>query len=105
MGSVCQKQKYTYVTNMPYKGGLYTGHIDCKSRPFATYGELQFDNSQYHGGFYKGLYHGDGTLRFSNGDYYSGEWAMGKKNGSGVEYYKEHNHIHTGVWKKDQLVE
>ena len=106
MGIICdrfKRAKYTYEVNMPYRDGLYTGFVDNKLRPCTTYGELQFTHSEYHGGFHKGLYHGDGTFRWSSGDYYSGEWTHGKKNGTGVMYIKSTNVIHTGRWKNDQL--
>lgn len=41
------------------------------------------DGSVYAGTFKTGARHGHGTCRFSNGDYYTGNWSAGKMSGLG----------------------
>jgi len=60
----------------------------------------------YTGNFKKGYPNGKGMYKWSTGEYYDGEWLMGKREGIG-EYHHTVNGsevIQSGVWKNDKYL-
>ena len=43
---------------------------------------------------------GYGTMNYSNGDIYSGEWKSGRKHGKGTMYYDDGS-VHIGKWSNE----
>jgi len=79
-----------------------TWHNRAASRPI-TQGS-HYSGSVYH----QNARHGKGTLSFSDGDVYEGEWNMGKCEGVGTMRYSETSLIspvpfrsYTGAWRAD----
>ena len=60
-----------------------------------------FKNKPYIGEYKDGLYHGQGTYTFDNGDKYEGDWKDGKQNGKGIYIWgKVSSEKWGGGWKK-----
>ncbi len=55
----------------------------------------------YIGQFKRGLYHGKGKLKSLNGDWTDGEWAMGKRNGKGQQYFARTKGWYDGYFRDD----
>ena len=51
----------------------------------------------YTGGFNDGVFHGQGTMTFSNGTKYVGEFKVGYMHGQGKMFFPD-GHDHEGVW-------
>jgi len=47
-------------------------------RPHGQGDYLLVDGSVYSGQFYEGLFHGNGSLKFPNGDHFDGVWSLGQ---------------------------
>jgi hypothetical protein len=79
------------VTNSKTDGNEYILQINN--------GKIIFANgTKYNGSLYKGLPHGQGTMKYPNGTVYEGQWKDGKKNGQGTMKYANGN-IYKGEWK------
>jgi hypothetical protein len=93
------------------KSSLWTGSGDS-ARPVypckVTYGAEGKDGF-YHGYMMAGKRHGEGTMKYANGDVYSGMWKEGKKYGKGTYVFNttkykfvgdhwEMGKIQTGRW-------
>ena len=59
---------------------------------------------RYEGEFYKGLRHGYGTLFYSNGDFFFGNFRKGNIHGKG-SYTKPGSYKIAAVWEENNLVE
>jgi hypothetical protein len=60
----------------------------------------------YTGSFKKGYPNGKGIYKWSTGEYYDGEWVMGKRHGIG-EYHnihEGHEVVQSGIWKDDRYL-
>ena len=55
----------------------------------------------YEGGYLNGKYHGQGVIKFSNGDRYVGNFQYGKRNGYGTYYWKDGGKV-AGTFHNDQ---
>ncbi len=74
-----------------------------------THGKQQFlsvqsDRDWYDGDFWNGKFHGQGTLRWRNGDQYVGEWKAlpeghGKRDGQGRMQYAN-GQVEDGLWQQ-----
>ena len=62
-------------------------------------GTMQWSNGdKYTGEWKNGITHGQGTMQWSNGDRYTGEWKNGKPNGQGTMQWASGDE-YVGVWK------
>lgn len=67
-----------------YDGTCVSG--DCKNGT----GTMHYSNGNtYTGEWVDGMRHGEGTLHIYGGDKYVGEWNNNKMNGQGTLYYKD----------------
>ncbi|MCM3785711.1 hypothetical protein M3231_22335 [Neobacillus mesonae] len=63
----------------------------------------------YYGEVKDGVPHGSGTIKWGNGKQYSGQFALGKRSGTGKyinEYVQEgelHKVVYSGDWKNDKM--
>ena len=48
--------------------------------------------------------HGRGTITFSDGERYVGQWKDDKQHGQGAEVYPD-GKVVKGIWKNDELFE
>mgnify|MGYP006224946407 FL=1 len=54
----------------------------------------------YEGEYKDGVYHGQGTMIYSNRDKYVGEWKDGKENGQGTYTYSDGDtYVYVGEFK------
>ena len=51
-----------------------------------------------------GVFSGQGTMYYANGDIYTGEWAAGKKEGNGTYIFKATEAKVAGTWAANVLV-
>ena len=60
----------------------------------------------YTGSFRKGYPNGKGIYKWSTGEYYEGEWLMGKREGLGEYHYSINGKeaLQTGVWENDRFL-
>lgn len=81
----------------------YTG--ECKNHLAHGKGTAKGIDT-YTGIFRKGLPNGKGIYNWSTGEYYEGEWLMGKREGVGEYHYfiNGKDAIQSGVWKKDRYI-
>lgn len=88
------------------KGNRYIGEYK-DDKPWG-HGEMYFSNSDadkrksYNGEWVNGLFEGEGTLVYNNGQAYVGSWSSGMRNGKGTEYYANGDIIYQGEWSNDQ---
>ncbi|KAL7544372.1 hypothetical protein ACHAWF_007755 [Thalassiosira exigua] len=60
---------------------------------------VKVNGGEYFGSFNKrGQKHGEGTMKYDNGNEYSGQWKDNKRDGKGTTKYKSGN-VYTGIWK------
>jgi len=61
---------------------------------------------RYEGSFKKGYPEGKGTYTWSNGDAYTGEWRMGKRDGIGefIQYQENDTILISGVWENGAFI-
>ena len=72
-----------YVETMLYQGATYTGYINGFRRPNGE-GIMKYTNGQeYTGNWVDGVQQGQGMMKYNNGIYY-GEWQNGARNGKGT---------------------
>ena len=84
--------------------GQYEG--ECRKGKASGKGKAE-GTDLYIGEFKEGLPHGKGTYRWKNGDFYEGEWANGKKQGTGgmsIKRSGKTDSVITGFWKKDTYI-
>ena len=78
------------ITSNCLKGDCYSG-----------YGILVTDEGTYKGNFSMGLFDGEGTMKYVNGDYYKGGWSSGSYQGGAIHTTKEGTF--NGVYKAGQM--
>ena len=49
--------------------------------------------------------HGEGILKYNNGEKYVGGFVRNRRNGVGTLYDSEENVIQKGKWENDKLIE
>jgi len=59
----------------------------------------------YHGYMWKNSRHGEGTLKYANGDVYSGNWVAGKKHGMGTYVFNTTKYKFIGNWIGGKMAE
>jgi len=59
--------------------------------------------AKYQGSFREGVYEGQGTMFYANGDIYTGDWAAGLKHGAGCYLYKATGARLQGTWVENVL--
>merc|ERR1712216_835345 len=59
----------------------------------------------YHGYMMNGKRHGEGTMKYANGDVYSGMWKEGKKDGVGTYVFNTTKDKFVGDWVQGQMQE
>jgi len=57
---------------------------------------------RYEGESMEDMSHGNGSMLYANGDFYRGEWVMGKKEGRGLQIYQEGGVQYEGEWQNDK---
>ena len=81
--SVEPESKAVYVRNMTFHGASYSGYVNESRQPNGL-GTMKYsDGSEYTGNWVNGVQQGHGTMKYDNG-VYEGEWRDGKKNGQGT---------------------
>jgi hypothetical protein len=55
----------------------------------------------YEGDFINGIFHGNGIMRYANGDVYEGEWKDDERFGKGIMRYANGD-VYEGEWKDDE---
>ena len=77
--------------------------FEFRNDEFNGQGTLRFANgNRYTGSFSKNRIEGQGTLRYANGDEYTGEFVDGQRHGRGVYTYATGSKF-TGEFREDQL--
>lgn len=78
---------------------------DCKNNLAHGHGNARGIDT-YTGSFRKGYPNGKGLYRWSTGEYYDGEWLMGKREGIGEYHYtfEGKQALQAGVWKNDRYL-
>ena len=72
-----------YVSNQLYHGAIYSGYVNELRQPDGK-GTMKYsDGSEYTGDWVNGVRQGQGTMTYNNG-IYDGEWQNDKKNGNGT---------------------
>lgn len=71
----------------------------CQSLLSAYAIPFDIDCQGYQGASKNGIPHGQGILRYPNGDCYEGEWMDGKRNGRGIYRISSMNAFYEGEWK------
>ncbi len=90
-----------YVDDLRYKDAIYCGYVDPETgRPNGN-GTMSYSNGdEYTGEWVDGLPEGRGIKQYSNGDVYDGMWAGGKRNGHGVYTWSD-GRKYDGEYKDD----
>ena len=65
-------------------------------------GQYNFGKRFYKGNFLNGKFHGEGQLKYSNGDIYYGNFEFNKKDGEGKLVFHNGN-IYEGYFQNDQF--
>lgn len=87
--------------NMVCTGGTYTGYVDQESGQPDGKGTMVYtDGNKYNGEWKNGQCHGDGEMIYANGDTYDGQWQNGVKSGYGV-YTWSNGQVYKGDYKND----
>jgi len=63
----------------------------------------EFNNVIYEGQFKDDVYHGFGRFIYTNGNYYIGNWQMGKRSGRG-KFVDMNGKTYSGLWQNSKLV-
>lgn len=72
-----------YVSKQLYHGAIYSGYVNEFRQPNGK-GTMKYsDGSEYTGDWVNGVRQGQGTMTYNNG-IYDGEWQNDKKNGKGT---------------------
>ncbi len=98
-GIVIYSQDTGCAVKMESISGAYTGK--CK-KGFAHGKGSSEGIDSFTGEFRKGLPHGSGTYTWANGDYYTGKWKYGLKDGEGK--LVSGDSIVEGIWKEDSYM-
>lgn len=72
-----------YVTDQLYQNSTYSGYVNELRQPDGE-GTMEYSNgNEYTGDWVNGIRQGKGTMKYDNG-IYEGEWKNDKKNGEGT---------------------
>lgn len=72
-----------YVSNQSYLGAVYSGYVNELYQPNGK-GTMKYSNgTEYKGDWVNGIRHGKGVIKYNNG-IYEGEWINDKRNGEGI---------------------
>ncbi|KAL9188910.1 hypothetical protein ACHAXT_011400 [Thalassiosira profunda] len=83
-------------TGIRYNNGTYTGQLKG-GRPHGQ-GRMKFENGDiYEGEMKDGVIHGKGVYRYADGNVYDGEWKDGDKHGSGTFTWGDGD-VYEGPW-------
>ncbi|ALM20526.1 hypothetical protein AAT17_04380 [Nonlabens sp. MIC269] len=88
-------------SNQEKKAPTTTTLICKKGNCIDGYGIATKGTIEYEGEFKNGQPHGIIVATQENGNYYRGEYAYGKRNGSGTYYWKETDQYYIGSWKNN----
>lgn len=73
-----------YVTDQSYQGAIYSGYVNELRHPDGE-GTMKYsDGKVYTGDWVDGVQQGQGRMQYNNNDIYDGEWSNGKRNGKGT---------------------
>jgi len=98
-GIIVYSQETECKVKMESISGNYTGNC----RKGLAHGRGSAEGiDRYSGEFRKGLPHGSGTYTWANGDYFTGYWKNGLKEGEGK--LVSGNSIVEGIWKGDNYL-
>ncbi len=77
-----------YTTKQSYNGAVYSGYINNLRQPNGK-GTMKYsDGREYTGDWVDGVQQGQGIMKYNNG-IYEGEWYNGKRNGKGTYTWKD----------------
>lgn len=62
-------------------------NAERKEEQYTGYGTKEFELGTYTGDLVRGQCHGQGTMRYDNGSWYTGQWSYGSWSGSGTGKY------------------
>jgi hypothetical protein len=88
---------------VPALDGIYSG--DC--REGLAHGKgIASGTDAYTGSFKNGLPNGKGTYTWATGDYYKGDWKLGKREGIGVFTARINgkDSLMSGIWENDVFI-
>ena len=74
-------------------GGYYEGAFAYGEIEGHGYRVFGLTGATYSGQFHRGEMHGQGILRYPNGEQYEGSWAKGRKEGDGIYCIAGNFHI------------
>ena len=78
-------------------------YAECKGNCVNGQGTMEWSNGDKYVGEWKdGKIHGKGTMKWSNGDKYVGEWKKGEMHGEGTMEWSD-GYKYTGEWKKGEM--
>ena len=119
---ICKKNDYTvdmpliltknrefsqihFKSNTAFKAGKLGVHCDLEL--IYELSKLQDPNfktiKSYVGNMYDGVFHGKGSLKYTNGDEYLGMFKFGRKDGEGVYKCKNYADEYDSMWQEDLL--
>lgn len=78
----------TYVAGLLFHGATYSGYVNEDRQPDGKGTMTYSDGSEYTGDWENGIRQGKGTMKYSNGTY-DGEWENDKKNGEGTYVWND----------------
>ena len=81
------------------QGGNFPTWTSC----YGKVGPLPISGDIYDGEWKAGKYHGQGTIKYSEGTKYVGKWKKGKRHGKGIFTHVD-GKIEEGIWKKGKLI-
>lgn len=78
-----------YVYKQSYQGATYSGYVNDQREPDGTGTMYYSDGKVYTGNWVDGIQDGQGKMIYTNSDTYDGEWHNGKRNGIGTYTWKD----------------
>ena len=84
--SVSSDSSLHYITKTMKNNDVFEGYVHKTTNKREGFGLYIFSNGDKYQGFWKdGLFHDNGWFKWSNGDYYVGQFHMGKMTGEGIK--------------------
>lgn len=91
--------KLVYVSNQLYQGATYSGYVNEQYQPHGK-GTMKYsDGKEYKGDWVNGIKQGQGTMKYNNG-IYEGEWKNDKKDGKGTYVWND-GRTYEGLYEND----
>jgi len=79
-------------------GGEYFGQLDERGQKHGN-GKMKYDNgNEYEGQWKHNKRDGKGITKYASGNVYTGTWKMGKRHGFGVFHIKKTGDVYRGNW-------